>query len=65
MLSSVYSAGQRGKHMQIQSLLAYDLSLINGCDTCENNIRGHSFFWSAPCKSPILKSLLKKVTKQV
>ena len=32
------------KHMRIRSLLAYELSLINGCGTHENNICGHSFF---------------------
>jgi len=50
MLSSVYSAVKRGEHMQIQSLLAYELLLINGCDTCKNNIHGYSFFWSGTCE---------------
>ena len=36
-------AVQRGKHMQIKSLLAFELSLINGCTTHENNIRDHFF----------------------
>ena len=44
MLSSVYSAVQRGNHMLIQGLLAYELLLINWCGTAENNICGHSFF---------------------
>ena len=43
MLSSVYSAVQWGKHTRIQSLLAYELSLINGCVTRDYNIRSHSF----------------------
>ena len=27
-----------------------NFSLINGCGTCENNIRGHSFFRSGACE---------------
>jgi len=44
MLSSVYSAVKRSEHMQIQSLLAYELFLLNMCGTRKNNIRGYSFF---------------------
>jgi len=50
MLSSVYSAVQWGEHMRIQSLLAYNLLLINGCGTHENNICGHSLFLSGVCE---------------
>jgi len=46
----VYNAVQWGKHMQIQSLLAMNFSLINGCGTCENKIRGYSFILSGACK---------------
>jgi len=43
----LYNAMQRGEHTQMHSLLAYSMncSLINGCDTHENNIHSHSFFW--------------------
>jgi len=27
-----------------------NFSLIDGCSGCENNIRGHSFFWSGACE---------------
>jgi len=49
MFSSVYSAVQRGKHTQIQSLLAYEL-FVKRCGTCKNNIHGHSFVWSGACE---------------
>ena len=42
MLFSVYSTVQWGKHMYLQSLLANELSLINGCGTRENNNHGHT-----------------------
>ena len=49
--------------MQIQSLLAYELSLINGFGTCKNNI--HSFE-VALVSSPILLYItLTKKSKQV
>ena len=65
MLSSVYSAVQRGDHTQIQSLLAYKLLLSNGCGTCKNNIRGHSFFWSGTREFTNIIIVLKKISKQV
>ena len=50
MLSFAYNAVQLGGHTQTQSLLAYGLSLINGCGTHKINICGHSFFQIGACE---------------
>ena len=60
MLYSVYSAVQRGKQTRIQTLLAYELSLINGCGTHENNICGHFLFEVVLVSSPNIIIVTKK-----
>ena len=59
MLSTVYiySTMKWGEHMQIQSLLAYELFVINGCGTRKNNIHGSEV---ALVSSPNIKIVTKK-----
>ena len=40
-----------------------NFSLINGCGTRKNIIRGHSFFWSGACEFTNIIIVTKKVNK--
>jgi len=76
--SSVLPYSGKGRYFSCSSFSLFDgasiredeahwhmnFSLINGCGTHENNIRGHSFFWSGSEFTNIIIGT-KKVNKQV